>query len=148
MTRTRTGAPARVVELEINGETVQASENETILDVNRRLGGPEIPTMCWERTLTPVNACRVCVCEVKGARALIPSCARRVEDGMEVETHSERVKLSRKMVLEFLASSVDLSTTPNAARWIEESAPDPGRWGPPAPPFEAGERARLRAGRH
>ena len=23
--------------------------------------GIEIPTMCWERTLTPVNACRVCV---------------------------------------------------------------------------------------
>ena len=36
--------------------------------------GIEIPTMCWERTLTPVNACRVCVCEVKGvahARAVV-----------------------------------------------------------------------------
>ena len=148
MTRTRTGAPARVVELKLNGETVQADENETILDVNQRLDGPEIPTMCWERTLTPVNACRVCVCEVKGARTLVPSCARKVEEGMEVETHSERVKLSRKMVIEFLASSVDLSIMPNVDRWIEEYGADPERYGPQAPPFEAGERDRLRAGHH
>ena len=67
---------------------------------------------------------------------------------MEVETHSDRVKLSRKMVLEFLASSVDLSVMPNVARWIEEYGADPERYGPPAPPFEAGERDRLRAGHH
>ena len=52
------------------------------------------------------------------------------------------------MVLEFLASSVDLSVMPNVARWIEEYGADPERYGPPAPPFEAGERDRLRAGHH
>ncbi len=104
--------------------------------------------MCWESTLTPVNACRVCVCEVKGSRVLVPSCARKVEEGMEVETHSERVMHSRKMVIEFLASSVDLSVMKDAARWIEEYGADPERYGPPAPPFEAGERDRLRAGHH
>ena len=67
---------------------------------------------------------------------------------MEVETHSERVKHSRKMVIEFLASSVDLSVMPDAERWIEEYGADPERYGPPAPPFEAGERDRLRAGHH
>ncbi len=67
---------------------------------------------------------------------------------MEVETHSERVKLSRKMVIEFLASSVDLSIMPDVDRWIEEYGADPERYGPPAPPFEAGERDRLRAGHH
>ena len=90
----------------------------------------------------------MCVVEVEGARVLVPSCARRVEDGMEVQTHSERVNHSRKMVLEFLASSVDLSAMPDAARWIEEYGADPERYGPPAPPFEAGERDRLRAGHH
>ena len=147
MSRTRTGAPARTVELELNGETVEAREGMTILDVARR-EGIEIPTMCWERTLTPVNACRVCVVEVKGSRMLVPSCARKVEDGMEVQTHSDRVKLSRKMVIEFLASSVDLSLLPDIDRWIEEYGADPERYGPPAPPFEEGERDRLRAGRH
>ncbi len=145
--RTRTGAPPRTVELELNGETVEAREDMTILDVAQR-EGIDIPTMCWERTLTPINACRVCVVEVKGSRVLVPSCARKVEEGMEVQTHSDRVNLSRKMVIEFLASSVDLSVMPNVARWIEEYGADPERYGPPAPPFEAGERDRLRAGHH
>ena len=147
MSRTRTGAPPRTVELEMNGDTVEAKEDQTILEVAQQQG-IEIPTMCWERTLTPVNACRVCVVELKGARVLAPSCARKVEDGMEIQTHSERVNHSRKMVLEFLASSVDLSVMPNVARWIEEYGADPERYGPPAPPFEAGERDRLRAGHH
>ena len=120
--RTRTGAPPRTVELELNGETVEAREDMTILDVAQR-EGIEIPTMCWERTLTPVNACRVCVVEVKGSRVLVPSCARKVEEGMEVQTHSDRVNLSRKMVIEFLASSVDLSVMPNVARWIAGFGP-------------------------
>ena len=145
--RTRTGAPPRTIELELNGETVEAEEGMTILQVAQR-EGIDVPTMCWESTLTPVNACRVCVCEVEGSRVLVPSCARKVEKGMEVQTHSERVMHSRKMVIEFLASSVDLSVMKDAARWIDEYDADPERYGPPAPPFEAGERDRLRAGHH
>jgi predicted molibdopterin-dependent oxidoreductase YjgC len=147
MSRARMAAPPRTVEITLNGETVQAREGMTILQVAQR-EGIEIPTLCWERTLTPVNACRVCVVEVKGSRVLVPSCARKVEDGMEVETHSDRVRHSRKMVLEFLASSVDLSTTPNVARWVDEYEAAPDRYGPPAPAFAEGERDRIRAGHH
>ena len=50
--------------------------------------------------------------ELEGARTLVPACSRRAEDGMEVHTDSDRVRLNRRMVLELLASSVDLSTTP------------------------------------
>jgi predicted molibdopterin-dependent oxidoreductase YjgC len=142
-----TKAPPRTVELSLNGETVQAREGMTILQVAQQ-EGIEIPTLCWERTLTPVNACRVCVCEVKGSRVLAPACARKVEPGMEVQTHSERVVHSRKMVLEFLASSVDLSTTPNVDRWLDEYEARPERYGPPAPPYPEGGRDRIRAGHH
>jgi NADH dehydrogenase/NADH:ubiquinone oxidoreductase subunit G len=106
----------RTVELEIDGEKVRVPEGSTILDACRERGD-EIPTLCYGETLTPVNACRVCVVEVEGSRVLVPSCARKAEDGMVVKTDSERVRHSRKMVLEFLGSSVDLSTTPNAERW-------------------------------
>ena len=147
MSRARMAAPPRTVEITLNGETVEAREGMTILQVCQR-EGIEIPTLCWERTLTPVNACRVCVVEVKGSRVLVPSCARKVEDGMEVETHSDRVRHSRKMVLEFLASSVDLSTTPNVPRWVDEYEAEPERYGPPAPRFGEGERDRIRAGHH
>ena len=61
------------------------------------------------KTLTPVNVCRVCVVEVEGSRVLVPACSRKVEPGMVVQTDSERVRLSRKLVFELLASSVDLS---------------------------------------
>ena len=71
-----------------------------------------IPTLCYLENLTPVNVCRVCVVEVEGSRTLVPACSRRAESGMVVQTDSARVRLSRRMVLEFLASAVDLSLAP------------------------------------
>jgi predicted molibdopterin-dependent oxidoreductase YjgC len=137
----------RTVELEINGETVRAREGETILQVCRRQG-LEIPTLCYGETLTPVNACRVCMVEVEGSRVLVPSCARKAEDGMVVRTASERVNHARKMVLEFLGSSVDLSTTPDVDRWMSEYDARPDRYGPPAEPAKAGVRDHARPGHH
>jgi predicted molibdopterin-dependent oxidoreductase YjgC len=137
----------RSVELAIDGQPVRAREGDTILEACRGQG-LEIPTLCYLETLTPVNACRVCMVEVEGSRVLVPSCARKVEDGMKVKTASERVRHSRKMVLEFLASSVDLSTTPDVARWLEDYDARPDRYGPPAPPAEAGARDHARAGHH
>jgi predicted molibdopterin-dependent oxidoreductase YjgC len=138
---------SRSVELEIDGEPVRVREGATILDACKARG-IEIPTLCWGETLTPVNACRVCMVEVEGSRVLVPSCARRAEDGMVVRTGSDRVRHSRKMVLEFLGSSVDLTTTPNVDRWSAEYGARPDRYGPPAPPAPAGARDAAAAGHH
>ena len=110
-------APRRMVELEIDGHAVRVFEGSTILDACTKLG-IETPTLCYGETLQPANACRVCVVEVEGSRVLPPACARKVEEGMKVRTDSERVRLSRKLVLELLASSVDLSTTPVAPGYL------------------------------
>jgi predicted molibdopterin-dependent oxidoreductase YjgC len=123
--------PARAVELTIDGTAVTAPAGSTILDACNRLG-IETPTLCFLQSLTPVNACRVCVVELEGSRVLVPACARRVEPGMSIRTDSERVRHSRKMVLEFLASSVDLSTAPDAQRYCERYGADPARYGEPA----------------
>jgi len=138
---------SRTVELEIDGEPVRVREGTTLLEACRARG-TEIPTLCYGETLTPVNACRVCMVEVEGSRVLVPSCARKAEDGMVVRTGTDRVTHSRKMVLEFLASSVDLSTTPTVDRWIDEYGARPERYGPPAPPAAAGERDHAPAGHH
>ena len=90
------------------------------------------PTLCFLETLTPVNACRVCVVELDGSRVLVPACARKAEPGMVIRTDSERVRHSRKLVLELLGSSVDLSTAPEAQRFCTQYAADPGRFGPEA----------------
>jgi len=80
---------------------------------------------------------------VEGSRTLVPACSRKAEPGMTVYTDSERVRTSRRMVLEFLASSVDMSlTAPEVRRWMEQYGADPGRYGAAAPAHAAGETGR------
>jgi predicted molibdopterin-dependent oxidoreductase YjgC len=138
-------APRRMVELEVDGEPVRVFEGATILDACRQLG-IDTPTLCYGVTLQPANVCRVCVVELEGARVLAPACSRKAEAGMKVRTDSERVRLSRRLVLELLGSSVDLSTTPVAPGYLDRYEAAPDRFGPPAPP--SGDRDAARAGRH
>ena len=138
-------APTRMVELEIDGIAVKVFEGQTILDACKKLE-IETPVLCYGETLEPHNVCRVCVVEIEGARVLAPSCARTAESGMKVLTDSERVRHSRKMVLEFLASSVDLSTTPDAEDYLRVYECRPESYGPPAAPDP--ERDRKRTGHH
>ena len=100
--------PPATIALTIDGEAVSVPAGTTILGACRQQG-IDTPTLCYADNLTPVNVCRVCVVEVTGSRVLVPACSRPVEAGMEVQTDSERVRTSRKMVLEFLGSSVDIS---------------------------------------
>ncbi len=121
----------RRVTLTIDGRDVDVAEGTTILQACRG-GGTEIPTLCYGDTITPKNACRVCMVEVEGSRVLVPSCSRPVEPEMVVRTDTERTRHSRRLVLELLGSSVDLSLTANVARWNEEYGAVPGRFGAPA----------------
>jgi predicted molibdopterin-dependent oxidoreductase YjgC len=116
------------VEIKIDGRSVTVPETMTILDACRSIG-IDTPTLCYLENLTPVNVCRVCVVELTGARTLVPACSRRVEAGMDIKTDSDRVRLSRKMVLEFLGSSVDLSTTPQAQSYMQRYEARPDRYG-------------------
>ena len=135
------------VELTIDGKKVSVPEGTTILAACATMG-VDIPTLCYLETLHPVNVCRICVVEIEGARVLAPSCSRQVEAGMIVKTRSKRVDTSRKLVLEMLASSVDLSTTPDVERWMREYKAKPERFGPPAPPAQPGERDAHVPGHH
>jgi predicted molibdopterin-dependent oxidoreductase YjgC len=121
-------APKRVVELTIDGQAVRVTEGSTILDACRR-AQIDTPTLCYGDTLTPVNVCRVCVVELEGARTLVPSCSRKAEEGMVVHTDSERVRTSRRLVMELLGSSTDLSTAPEALAYIERYDAQPDRFG-------------------
>jgi predicted molibdopterin-dependent oxidoreductase YjgC len=137
----------RAVHLTIDGRPVQVREGTTILEACRA-SGIDTPTLCYAETLTPVNVCRVCVVEVDGARALVPACSRPVEPKMVVHTDSERVRRSRRLVFELLASSVDISLMPEAVRrQMERYGAAPERFGSTAPPA-AGTRHHPRAGHH
>jgi NADP-reducing hydrogenase subunit HndD len=145
--------PPAAVAIKLDGREVSVPAGSTILDACHA-EGIDIPTMCWLENLTPVNVCRVCVVEVAGSRVLAPACSRKVEPGMDVQTESERVKASRKVVLEFLASSVDVSLagpvapTGDFAGYLERYGADPTRYGPSAAPARVGERDAHEPGHH
>src|SRR5262252_3338779 len=146
MTEVFLGTPRRLVDVTIDGQQVRVAEGDTLLQACRQQG-IDTPTLCYLENLTPVNVCRVCVVEVEKSRTLVPACSRKAEPGMVVHTDSERVRTSRRMVLEFLTSSVDLElAAPEVRRWIERYGADPGRYGPAAPPHAAGERDAARRG--
>src|SRR5213080_2169771 len=120
------GMPRRLVGITIDGRDIEVTEGSTILDACRRLG-VDTPTLCQLDNLTPVNVCRVCVVELEGARVLVPACSRKVEAGMKIRTNSERVKHSRRLVLELLASSVDMSLcSPQVRGWMDRYGAAPG----------------------
>ncbi|MGQ0734545.1 MAG: 2Fe-2S iron-sulfur cluster-binding protein [Acidobacteriota bacterium] len=120
--------PSRAsVDVTVDGERVAVAQGATLLDACKA-AGKDIPTLCYLETLTPVNACRVCVVELEGARVLAPACSRTAEAGMKVYTNTPRVRTSRRVVLELLASSVDLSTADELQARLREYDADPGRF--------------------
>ncbi|HWK00754.1 MAG TPA: 2Fe-2S iron-sulfur cluster-binding protein [Xanthobacteraceae bacterium] len=121
-------APIQQITITIDGKEVSVPEGSTILTACNA-AGKDTPTLCYGDTLTPKNACRVCMVELKGSRVLVPSCSRKVQAGMEVMTDTDRVRHSRRLVLELLDSSVDLSTTPRITEWKERYGADSDRYG-------------------
>jgi bidirectional [NiFe] hydrogenase diaphorase subunit len=93
----------RVKTFTIDGRDVSGHEDQTLLEVARE-NDMYIPTLCNLDGLSNVGACRMCLVEIKGLPKLLPACVTRVEEGMEVLTHSPRLERYRRMVLEMLLS--------------------------------------------
>ena len=98
-------AQQELVSLKINGRTYFGSLEDTILDIAKR-NDIDIPHLCFKEGMRPDGNCRVCMVEIEGDRVLQPSCVRTITDGMVVNTNSERVIHSQKLVLELLTSDV------------------------------------------
>jgi NADP-reducing hydrogenase subunit HndD len=140
--------PRKLIDLEVDGQSVRVPEGTTILQACRDLG-VDTPTLCYADNLTPVNACRVCVVEVEGSRVLVPACSRAAEQGMKVRTDTDRVALSRRLVMELLASSVDTElVSADVHRWMSDYDANPERFGPRTPAAEAGVRDAAEPGHH
>ncbi|MBN1163047.1 MAG: FAD-dependent oxidoreductase [Candidatus Krumholzibacteriota bacterium] len=93
------------IKLKINGQQIETAAGKTILEVVREKGLDDIPTLCHSDELEPYGSCFLCVVEVKGRWNLVPACATRVTEGMEVETRNPRIMESRKTALELLLSN-------------------------------------------
>jgi len=91
------------INLTINGRAVTVPEGTTILNAAKQ-NGINIPTLCYLEGVNKFGGCRICVVEVKGAKALAASCMVEVSEGMEVETNSERARKARKLNCELILS--------------------------------------------
>ncbi len=92
-----------VVHLTINDRKVVAPAGSTVLKAAQG-AGIDIPTLCNHPALSATGACRICVVEVEGQRALQTSCTFPVIEGMVIRTESPRVVAARKLVLDMLFS--------------------------------------------
>jgi NADH dehydrogenase/NADH:ubiquinone oxidoreductase subunit G len=92
-----------MVRLTIDGQIVYVKRQTPILDAAKELG-LSIPTLCHHRALKAYGACRLCIVEVfrHGRSKLVTSCNYPAEEGLVVFTATERVKTTRKMVMELL----------------------------------------------
>ncbi len=88
--------------LTINGRSITADPDQTILDAARAAGIADIPTLCWYPKLPIVGNCRICLVSVEGQPKLLPACATKVADGMVVQTESHAAVENRKGVLRLL----------------------------------------------
>src|SRR5260364_186742 len=96
-----------VVSLHIDGRTIEADENTTVMDAARG-AGLQIPYLCAcdREGYTPIAACRSCLVEVAGEAALVPACRRKVAQGMAVTTRNDRIDNVRRLVVELTASEM------------------------------------------
>ncbi len=122
------------IEFSLNGNTVQAAVDETILSVARRYD-VTVPHLCYKDGLRPDGNCRVCMVEIEGERTLAPSCCRTPAPGMVVTTDSERVTRIQKTVLELLTTDLaDSVYTPTSElrHWCEQFGIQDSRFKPAA----------------
>jgi NADH dehydrogenase/NADH:ubiquinone oxidoreductase subunit G len=107
-----------MVKMILNNKEIEAPEGSTVLEVARK-EGIDIPTLCYHEAMEPYGVCRLCIVEVSGSlrRGIRISCVQTVEEGLAVETHSERVKRNRQLIFELL-----LARSPDANRLIDLAA--------------------------
>ena len=98
------------VHITLNGIPYVVPKTYTILEAARE-AGIKIPTLCFLKDLNETGACRVCVVEVKGARSLVTACNMKVNEGMEILTHSKRVLDSRRTTVELLLANHKIECT-------------------------------------
>lgn len=92
-----------MINLTINGIPCQAKKGSTILEA-AQANGIHIPTLCHLPDVHKFGTCRICVVEQVGAKNLQASCMVEAQEGMEIYTHSERVRKARKTLYQLIIS--------------------------------------------
>lgn len=92
------------VNIKINGMDLSVPDDITVLEA-AKMNDIDIPTLCYLRGINQIGACRMCLVEQKGARALQASCVLPVSEGLEVWTNTKKVRDARRVNLELILSN-------------------------------------------
>ena len=90
-----------LITIKVNQNEVSVNKNLTVMQACE-IAGVEIPRFCYHDKLSIAGNCRMCLVEVEKAPKLLSSCTMPLMEGMSIITNSEKVKLGRKGVMEFL----------------------------------------------
>ncbi|MFH1277673.1 MAG: 2Fe-2S iron-sulfur cluster-binding protein [Candidatus Eisenbacteria bacterium] len=85
----------------LNGREVEVPDGINLIQA-AALHGVKIPHYCWHPGLSPEGNCRMCSVEIEGIPKLQTACTTRVNEGMAVNTESEKVIRERTEVMEFI----------------------------------------------
>lgn len=91
-----------MIELTIDGNSIQAENGTTVMDAARQLG-IVIPSMCHNGDLPHFTSCMVCLVK-DAAGKLFPSCSVKATPGMAIITMDEEIREARKTALDLLLS--------------------------------------------
>ncbi|MBS7262115.1 MAG: [FeFe] hydrogenase, group A [Eubacteriales bacterium] len=93
-----------MINLTIDGVKVTVPAGSTVLEAAKSVN-INIPTLCYLKDVNQIGACRMCLVEIKGARALAAACVMPVSEGMEVHTNTAKLREARRVNLELLLSN-------------------------------------------
>ncbi|MDR5732261.1 NADH-quinone oxidoreductase subunit NuoG [Caballeronia sp. LZ025] len=90
-----------MVELEIDGKTVEVPEGSMVIQAAHKVD-TYIPHFCYHKKLSIAANCRMCLVEVEKMPKAVPACATPVSAGMVVRTTSDKAVKAQQSVMEFL----------------------------------------------
>lgn len=105
------------VNVTINGKQIAVPKGTTVLEAAKELN-ITIPTLCYLKDISSLACCRMCLVDVKKEKNLVAACKYPVKEGMEVQTHSEKVMKARKATLELILSTHEANCRECKRGWM------------------------------
>lgn len=101
---TRNFANPKEIEIFINDEKHMVDPRMTIFQATFH-AGVVVPRFCYHEKLSIAGNCRMCLVEVEKAPKPVAGCFAQVAPGMRIHTDSDKVRLARGAVMEFLLAN-------------------------------------------
>lgn len=95
----------------INGNKILVSEDKNLMKIAKE-NGIDIPALCFLEDCSNVGQCGVCLVEVEGQEDLVKACCLIPEDGMVINTNTERVQEEVKITVSSLLDKHEFKCGP------------------------------------